>query len=96
MSNYRFRYQDQKRYDQTEKPFYPLFDMENTKDKLDRVGWRSNCKSLKYKTAHPQGELSMNRGHLKFFDRVKPSNFNGKPAGFNEPCSDQPIVDMHP
>lgn len=51
--NYRFRYIDQRRYDQTEKPFYPAFDSDANRDKLDRVGWRSNCKTLKYKTAHP-------------------------------------------
>ena len=38
----------------------------------------------------------MDRSYLKFFDKTKPSKFNGKPGGFNELTSENPIIDMHP
>ena len=63
---------------------------------LGSFGWGTESKSLKYKTAHNQKVLSMNRGHLKIFDQSKPSKFNGGAAGFNEKASDRPIIDMNP
>lgn len=39
---------------------------------------------MKYKNAHKlEGQL-IDREHLKFFDKGKPSKYGGYPAGFNE------------
>ena len=87
---------DQRRFDQTEKPRYPNFEPEQKGMVLSNVGWGLQRPVLKYKTAFPQKGLSQDRHHLKYFDTTKPSKFAGHPAGFNEGKPDKVLIDMHP
>ena len=81
MKKYKFTKRHTSRYDQTDMPHYPRFE----KGVLDisATGWGTNIKHLKYKTAHPQKDLSMDRHHLKYHDTNHSSKFNGKPSGFH-------------
>jgi len=84
MKGYSCQKSERKRYDQSQGAYYPTYDNEGKAHMLGSYGWGTKSETLKYKTAHPQKGLSMDRTHLKFFDSLKCSKFNGKPAGFNE------------
>jgi hypothetical protein len=75
---------------------YPLFETEKKNRVLGNFGWGIDNPQIKYKTAHPQKGLSIDREHLKFLDNRLPSNFKGHPAGFNEPKPEKILLDLSP
>ncbi len=44
---------EQLRFDQTDKPIYPLFETEIKNRVLGNFGWGLDNPQIKYKTAHP-------------------------------------------
>lgn len=89
---------EQRRYDQFVKPHYPQFEKVSKEKRVGSFhhGWGTTNRSLKYNHPNQQMGQLIDREHLKFFDKVKPSKYAGYPAGFNEKSSDKQLLDLDP
>ena len=86
------KFNDQPRFDQSEKPLYPNFEKTKKDDILGQSGW--GVHHMKFKSPNP--DENIDRSHLKFLDCRLPSNFNGKPSGFNNDSTQTVNLDMSP
>ena len=84
--------QEQRRFDQVDHPIYPNFETNHKSRVLSNTGWGL---STKYKTAYSQ-KGSVNREHLKYFDKRIVTKFNGGPTGYSCKQPEKILIDLDP
>ena len=85
---------EQRRFDQDDHRVYPNFEPSHKGKVLSNTGW--GLDRIKYKTAHPQKGLSVDREHLKYFNKRFDSKFNGGKTGYSERQPDKVQIDLNP